>query len=292
MIKSMTGFGRCEWEQDGFSVRAELKSVNHRYLDLSVRLPRMYSYLETRVRDLMKTCLHRGKADLFLSIERTDGAVKTVSFNAAYGESYYAALQEMKERFSLPGEITVELMAANPELFSSQEQEEEEERVWDVLKPCLEQLMERFSQMRQAEGERLQADLTAKMEGVARLVERIKQLEPEATRLYEQRLQQKITEALEGAEPDPQRLLTEVAVFSDKAAIDEELVRLGSHMQSFSKTLSAGGVVGKKLDFIMQEMNREINTIGSKANHLEISAIVIDVKSEFEKIREQIQNLE
>lgn len=292
MIKSMTGYSRWEQETDGFCIRAELKSVNHRYLDLSVRLPRMYSFLEDRVRELVKIYLSRGKADLFISIEREKGDGKTVTLNTAYAESYLAALRQLKETFSLPGELTLELAARNGDLFSSEEKEEDGDQVWTVLKACLEHLMNGFLQMRQNEGERLKADLEAKMAGVAEMVEEIKKREPEATRQYEQRLQQRIQEALEAAEPDPQRLLTEVAIFSEKTAIDEELVRLDSHMQSFSKTLATGGAVGKKLDFIMQEMNREINTIGSKANNLEISKIVIDVKSEFEKIREQIQNIE
>lgn len=292
MIKSMTGYGRWEQEADGFRIRTELKSVNHRYLDLSVRLPRMYSYLEDRVRELIKSYLYRGKADLFINIERKNGEGRQVLLNTAYAQSYVQALRQLKEDFSLAGDVTVDMAARNSELFSSEEEEEDEERIWGILKPCLEQLMEGFLQMRRNEGECLKADLEEKLAGVEGLIGEIKQREPEATLQYEQRLRQKIEDALAAVEPDPQRILTEVAIFSEKTAIDEELVRLDSHMRSFSNTLNAGGGVGKKLDFIMQEMNREINTIGSKANNLEISKIVIDVKSEFEKIREQIQNIE
>ncbi len=292
MIKSMTGFSRWEQEADGFRIRTELKSVNHRYLDLSVRLPRLYSYLEDKVRDLIKKYLNRGKADLFISIEREAGDGKQVLLNEGYAQSYIAALTKLKETFSLAGEVSMEVAARNPELFVSEEAEEDEEKIWELLSSCLEQMLEGFLKMREREGECLKADLEEKLAGVKGLVAEIKRREPEATEQYEQRLRQKIEEALASAEPDPQRLLTEVAIFSEKTAIDEELVRLDSHMQSFSDTLQAGGVVGKKLDFIMQEMNREINTIGSKANNLEISKIVIDVKSEFEKIREQIQNIE
>ena len=292
MIKSMTGFSRWEQEADGFRIRTELKSVNHRYLDLSVRLPRLYSYLEDKVRDLIKQYLNRGKADLFISIERETGDGKQVLLNEGYAQSYIAALTKLKETFSLSGEVSLSIAARNPELFVSEESEEDEEKVWNLLSSCLKQMLEGFLKMRQTEGECLKADLEEKLSGVKKLVGEIKRREPEATEQYEQRLRQKIEEALSAAEPDPQRLLTEVAIFSEKTAIDEELVRLESHMQSFSHTLQTGGAVGKKLDFIMQEMNREINTIGSKANNLEISKIVIDVKSEFEKIREQIQNIE
>ncbi len=292
MIKSMTGFSRWEQEADGFRIRTELKSVNHRYLDLSVRLPRFYSYLEDKVRDLIKQYLNRGKADLFISIERQDGDGKQVLLNEGYAQSYIAALTKLKETFSLAGEVSLGVAARNPELFVSEESEEDEEKVWKLLSSCLEQMLEGFLKMRQTEGECLKADLEEKLSGVKELVAEIKRREPEATEQYEKRLRQKIEDALAAAEPDPQRLLTEVAIFSEKTAIDEELVRLDSHMQSFSDTLHTGGAVGKKLDFIMQEMNREINTIGSKANNLEISKIVIDVKSEFEKIREQIQNIE
>lgn len=292
MIKSMTGFSRWEQESDGFRIRTELKSVNHRYLDLSVRLPRLYSYLEDKVRDVIKTHLSRGKADLFISIEREAGDAKQVKLNEGYAQSYLAALTQLKETFSLGGDVTVEVAARNPELFVSEETEEDEEKIWQLLSSCLEQMMDGFLSMRQKEGECLKRDLEEKLEGVKSLVAEIKRREPEATEQYEQRLRQKIEEALSATEIDPQRLLTEVAIFSEKTAIDEELVRLDSHMKSFSDTLHAGGAVGKKLDFIMQEMNREINTIGSKANNLEISKIVIDVKSEFEKIREQIQNIE
>ena len=292
MIKSMTGYNRWEQETDAFFIRSELKSVNHRYLDLSIRLPRMYSFLEDRVRELVKKYINRGKADLVINIERQKGEGKTVALNTAYAESYIAALNQLKKTFSIQGEITMDLVSNNMELFSLEEEEEDGETVWAVLKPCLEQLMDGFLQMRCSEGECLKSDLEEKMAGVKTIVEEIKRREPEATLQYEQRLRQRIVEALESAEPDPQRLLTEVAIFSEKTAIDEELVRLDSHMQSFAKTLNTGGAVGKKLDFIMQEMNREINTIGSKANHLDISKMVIDVKSEFEKIREQSQNIE
>ncbi len=292
MIKSMTGFSRWEQEADGFRIRTELKSVNHRYLDLSVRLPRLYSYLEDKVRDLIKKYLNRGKADLFISIERETGDGKQVLLNEEYAQSYIAALTKLKETFSLAGEVSLSVAARNHELFVSEETEEDEEKIWELLSSCLEQMLEGFLKMRQTEGECLKADLEEKLSGVKELVGEIKRREPEATEQYEKRLRQKIEEALSAAEPDPQRLLTEVAIFSEKTAIDEELVRLDSHMKSFSDTLHAGGAVGKKLDFIMQEMNREINTIGSKANNLEISKIVIDVKSEFEKIREQIQNIE
>lgn len=292
MIKSMTGFSRWEQETDGFRIRTELKSVNHRYLDLSVRMPRLYSYLEDRVRGLMKQYLYRGKADLFISIERVSGCGKRILLDEAYAESYVEALKKLKQTFSLSGEVSLEMVARNSDLFDSEEPEEDEEQVWKLLSACLERMMEGFLSMRRQEGECLKADLTGKMEGVKTLIAEIKSREPEATEQYEQRLRKKIEEALSAAEPDPQRLLTEVAIFSEKTAIDEELVRLDSHLQSFSVALETGGAVGKKLDFIMQEMNREINTIGSKANNLEISRIVVEVKSEFEKIREQIQNIE
>lgn len=288
----MTGYGRCEKEINGYRINIELKSVNNRFTDFSIKLPRYYNFLEDFVREYLKGYISRGKVDVFIRIEKIDGGESLVTLNRAYAESYIAALRELRDSFELSDDISAMTVARNADVFSFERAEEDEELLKNSVKEVLDEVMEAYVGMRKREGERLKRDIEAKLEVISAKVEIIERIEPDVVREYRENLEQKITDLLGNADFDRSRVLTEVAVFADKAAIDEETVRLKSHIKEFSKTLEASAPVGKKLDFILQEMNREINTTGSKANNIEISKIVIDVKSELEKIREQIQNIE
>lgn len=288
----MTGYGRCEKEINGYRINIELKSVNNRFTDFSIKLPRYYNFLEDFVREYLKGYISRGKVDVFIRIEKIDGGESLVTLNRAYAESYIAALRELRDSFELSDDISAMTVARNADVFSFERAEEDEELIKNSVKEVLDEVMEAYVGMRKREGGRLKRDIEAKLEVISAKVEIIERIEPDVVREYRENLEQKITDLLGNADFDRSRVLTEVAVFADKAAIDEETVRLKSHIKEFSKTLEASAPVGKKLDFILQEMNREINTTGSKANNIEISKIVIDVKSELEKIREQIQNIE
>lgn len=292
MLQSMTGYGRYEKEVGGYRINIELKSVNNRFADFSIKLPRYYNFLEDFVREYLKKYISRGKIDVFLRIDKIDGGESLVSLNRAYAESYIAALMELRDEFSVRDDISVSSVARNSDVFCFERAEEDEELLKNSVKEVLDEVMEAYIGMRRREGERLKHDIETKLEAVSAKVAIIEKIEPDVVREYRENLEQKITELLGNAEFDRSRVLTEVAVFADKAAIDEETVRLKSHIKEFFNTLQSDGPVGKKLDFILQEMNREINTTGSKANNIEISKIVIDVKSELEKIREQIQNIE
>lgn len=292
MLQSMTGYGRCEKEINGYRINIELKSVNNRFTDFSIKLPRYYNFLEDFVREYLKGYISRGKVDVFIRIEKIDGGESLVTLNRAYAESYIAALRELRDSFSLSDDISVMTVARNADVFSFERAEEDEELLKNSVKEVLDEVMEAYVGMRKREGERLKHDIETKLEGISAKVAVVEKIEPDVVREYCENLEQKITDLLGNADFDRSRVLTEVAVFADKAAIDEETVRLKSHIKEFSKTLEASAPVGKKLDFILQEMNREINTTGSKANNIKISKIVIDVKSELEKIREQIQNIE
>ncbi len=292
MLQSMTGYGRCEKEINGYRINIELKSVNNRFTDFSIKLPRYYNFLEDFVREYLKGYISRGKVDVFIRIEKIDGGESLVTLNRAYAESYIAALRELRDSFELSDDISAMTVARNADVFSFERAEEDEELLKNSVKEVLDEVMEAYVGMRKREGERLKRDIEAKLDVISAKVEIIERIEPDVVREYRENLEQKITDLLGNADFDRSRVLTEVAVFADKAAIDEETVRLKSHIKEFSKTLEASAPVGKKLDFILQEMNREINTTGSKANNIEISKIVIDVKSELEKIREQIQNIE
>lgn len=291
-MRSMTGYGRCEREIDQFHVRIELKSVNHRYADFTIKTPRAYLYLEDGVREFLKQHICRGKVDVFLSIESVGEADRAITVNEAVAADYVGALQQLRDQYGLRDDISVATVARYSDVFRVAPVEQEQERIQAVIQTVLQELMTDYIQMSEQEGERLRVDLTDKLGQLADLAAQIEALVPQSVADYQQRLRDKIQELLGNTAMDEGRLLTEVALFADKTAIDEELVRLNSHRKAFAKALEEEGPVGKKLDFIVQEMNREINTIGSKGNNLEISRLVIEGKSLLEKIREQIQNLE
>ena len=292
MIQSMTGYGRCEKEINGYRISIELKSVNNRYADITVKLPRFYSYLEEFVKDYVKKYINRGKVDVYIRIEKIDEADNTVSVNHVFAKEYIAALSELKKTYGLAEKISLSHVANHSDVFSFERKEEDEEIVKKSVVSVLEDALSGYIKMRTDEGARLKADIEGKLEFIKSKVSEIEKIQPDVVSEHQKRLEEKITALLGDVEIDRSRVLTEVAIFADKAAVDEEMVRLGSHIKEFYETLKLSGPVGKKLDFMLQEMNREINTTGSKANDIGISKIVIDVKCELEKIREQIQNIE
>ncbi len=292
MLQSMTGYGRCEKEIGGFRISIELKSVNNRYADFSIKLPKFYTFLEEFIREYLKKFISRGKVDVFVRIDKVGEADTEATVNHQFAKSYINALYDLRDTYKLSDDISVSAVARNSDVISFDRVEEDEEALKANVLDVLSCVMDSYVKMRSEEGARLKADIISKLEYIGGEVEKIEGLEPEVTANYQKRLEEKIADLLENADIDKQRLLTEVAIFADKSAVDEEMVRLKSHIKAFKSALDTKGAVGKKMDFLLQEMNREINTTGSKANDIRISEIVINVKCELEKIREQIQNIE
>ncbi|MBO4265220.1 MAG: YicC family protein [Clostridia bacterium] len=295
MINSMTAFGRAKHVFETKTLTVEIKSVNNRYLDLTVKLPRSLSYLEEKVRSFISDAgIVRGKVDIFVNLDIAASSDTKFTLDEGAAESYIEALKILRDKFNLPDDISTMRVAARSDLFVCQKPDEDAERDWDELKTAIAEALDEFKKMRANEGERLKNDLLQKKNALAAMVPKIESLCEQSIKVYHDRLHEKLVAVLADnkIEPDEQRILTECAIFADKVAIDEETVRLKSHFESFDGIFAEGGAVGRKLDFLIQEMNREVNTIGSKSNSVEITKIVIAAKSEIEKIREQIQNLE
>lgn len=292
MIKSMTGFGRGECAGNSRKFTVEIKAVNHRYLDVNVKMPKSLTYFETAVRGELKNYVSRGKVDVFISQEILTEKTVAVRYNAQIAGEYLKYLRLMGEEFGLEDDVMISSLAKFPEIFSLEESGTDEEELWMELRSAVAEAAERFVESRTLEGGHLKEDLLEKLAGMERQLNLIENRSPQVIAEYRRRLEEKARELLSDVEPDEGRLLTEVMVFADKACVDEETVRLRSHMATMKETLQGGGAVGRKLDFIAQEMNREANTILSKANDLETSACAIELKTEIEKVREQIQNIE
>ena len=292
MIKSMTGFGRSENANGTLKFVVEVKSVNHRYLDASVRIPKEYAYLDTSVRAELKKYLRRGKVDVFVSYEVIGEAQYNLQINEHLAQEYVQAYSRLAELFDLKNDFTVSRLGLQPEIFKLQESSVDEDAVWEALRGALDRALEMLVETRIREGDSLQADLLTKLEHMLTNVDAVEQRYPGIIREYEDRLKEKVRELLDNNQIDESRIAAEVVLFADKLATDEETVRLRSHIQTMIKELKEGDDIGRKLDFIAQEMNREANTILSKANDLETSNIAIDLKTEIEKIREQVQNIE
>lgn len=292
MIKSMTGFGRCEMEEDGRKFMVEMKAVNHRYLDENIKMPKKLNFFEASIRNLMKEYAQRGKVDIFITFEDYTEENVTIKYNHDVAAEYLSYLKQMKEEFGLEDDIRASTLSRYPEVFTMEEQPIDEEKLWGLLEKTLRGAAEAFVEARQREGENLKNDLIGKLDGMLKVVDEIAARSPEIVREYQVKLQTKIKEMLSDVQIDEGRLLTEVTIFADKVCVDEEIVRLRSHIETTKKTLMDGGSVGRKLDFIAQEMNREANTILSKVNDLDLSAYGIELKTEIEKVREQIQNIE
>ena len=292
MIKSMTGFGRCEVAETERKITVEMKSVNHRYLDVSMKMPKKLNFFEASIRGLLKEYIQRGKVDLFISYEDFTESGGTVRYNREIAAEYLKYLKRMEADFSLKNDVSVSALARFPEVFSMEEADLDEEGIWKTLEKALRGAAEALMRTRISEGEVLKNDLIAKLDGMLEHVSFIEARAPQIVTEYRQNLEAKVKELLADAQVDENRLVMEVTIFADKVCVDEELVRLRSHIETTRKTLLEGGSVGRKLDFIAQEMNREANTILSKTGDLETSNHAIELKTEIEKVREQIQNIE
>ena len=292
MIKSMTGFGRCEIEEDNRKITVEIKSVNHRYLDVNVKLPKKLSFFESAVRNLIKEYIQRGKVDIFITCEDFNAANFSLKYNEELAGEYLKYLQQMAEHFQLENDIRVSTLSRYPDVFIMEEQDNDEEELWALLEKTLRNACEAFVETREKEGENLKTDLLNKLDEMIGYVDFIEDRSPIVMKEYRERLETKVKEILEDKQMDDARIATEVTIFADKICVDEETVRLKSHIEAMKAALTGGGTVGRKLDFIAQEMNREANTILSKASDLAISDTGINLKTDIEKVREQIQNIE
>lgn len=295
MIKSMTAFGRAVEQADGKDITIEIKSVNSRYFDCSIRISRIYNHLEEKIRSYIQTNgISRGKVDVSVSVNIVECIGNVIVLDTAYAESYIKALQTLRDTFSLHDDISVMRVASNRDIFNVKKPEEDVEKDWLILKPILDEALKNFTEMRSREGNNLYYDLLKKKENLVLLSAKIKDLAEENTIQYRQKLEERLKQTLDNYDIviDEARILTECAIFADKIAIDEELVRLASHFKAYDEMLESNDPVGRKIDFLLQEINREINTTGSKCNDAKIAHLVVEMKSELEKIREQIQNIE
>jgi len=293
----MTGYGRSEYISSNRRFKIEIKSVNHRYGDITIKLPRFLNAFEDNVRKRVASVIHRGKADVFIYFESYSAKDVSIKANAAFAHAYFDALKNLSSEFGLKDEITLPMLASHTEMFTV-EKDSYDETAWaeltETLNHALDDALASFNGMREAEGAALRSDILIKRESVRALVNRIKERAPEIAEEYSRRLRAKITEAFSGTGhvPDEGRLLTEIALFADKAGIDEEITRLESHLSQLGSILEAPEQAGRKLDFLVQELNREANTIGAKSNDAALTGFVVEMKSEIEKIREQVQNIE
>jgi len=292
MIKSMTGFGRYENTNDKRKFTVELKSVNHRYLDTNIKMPKKLNFFESSIRNLLKEYIERGKVDIFITYEDYSEDNFSVKYNPTLAEEYLKHLKDMSEQFDLDFDIRVSTLSRYPEVLTMEEQGIDEKELWADLEGALRGACEQFVESRIREGENLKKDLCDKLDTMIGYVDFIEEKYPIIMKDYRTRLEDKIRELLGDRQLDEGRIATEITIYADKICVDEETVRLRSHIQSVKDTLNKGGGCGRKLDFIAQEMNREANTILSKANNLEISDIGINLKTDIEKVREQIQNIE
>ena len=292
MIKSMTGFGRCEITDGDRKFTVELKGVNHRYLDVNIRMPKKLNFFESAIRNLLKQYAQRGKVDIFISYEDLSESQVSLKYNPTLAQEYLTYFKEMKETFELDYDIRVSTLSRCPEVLTMEEQVEDEEALWKGLEKALKGAFEQFRDTRIVEGENLKTDIISKLNEMLELVGQVEKRSPAIVAEYRAKLEAKVQELLGDAQIDEGRLATEVVIFADKICTDEETVRLRSHIEHMKSTLEAAEGIGRKLDFIAQEMNREANTILSKANDLETSNYAIDLKTGIEKVREQIQNIE
>lgn len=292
MIKSMTGFGRCEITEGERKYTIEMKSVNHRYLDVNIKMPKKLSFFESSIRNELKNYIQRGKIDIFITYEDFSESNVCIKYNKDIATEYMGYLRSMSEDFGLDNDIRVSTLSRYPEVFSMEEQTLDEEEIWNGLVKAVRGAAEGFVETRIREGKNLADDLIAKLDGMLEHVSFIEERSPQIIDEYRRRLTDKVREMLGDATVDETRILTEITIYADKVCVDEELVRLRSHIEAMKQSLIEGGSIGRKLDFIAQEMNREANTILSKSSDLEISNRAIELKTEIEKVREQIQNIE
>lgn len=292
MIKSMTGFGRAQETVDGMTVTVELKSVNHRYFEFTAKVPRTYGFLEEKLKSFLNARVSRGKMECYVSIENLEESDMEVVVNPSLAKGYVDALRTLSETLGLKEDYSAISIAKFPDVLTLRKAPADEEKIWNAVQKVTELAVERFVTMRETEGEKLRADILSKADTILEHVAFVESRSPQTVREYHEKLRQRMEELLENTQVDEQRLLTEAAIFADKVAVDEETVRLRSHISQLREFLNANEPIGRKLDFLVQEMNRESNTIGSKAQDVEIAKRVIAIKAEVEKIREQVQNIE
>ena len=292
MVKSMTGYGRAEETFNGCTITVELRSVNNRYLDCNVRIPRLCLFAEEAIKSRVQSSISRGKVDVFVTLDSAGAERVQVSVNRPVADGYYAALKQLAEDYGLSDDISVALLSRFPEVLLAEKAEEDVEQMARDICSVLDRALADFDEMRAREGERLKADILSRAAAIEAKVALVEARSPQTVAEHRAKLEARMNEVLANTQLDPARILTEAAIFADKVAVDEETVRLRSHTEQLREMLSKGGATGRKLDFLIQEFNREANTIGSKCSDLEISSHVVDIKAEIEKIREQVQNIE
>lgn len=292
MIRSMTGYGRAEVLVNGRNILVEIRSVNHRYFEFSCRSPRAYGFLESRLKTYLQGKLSRGKVDVNVSIQTVEGSSASVQVNRELAASYVQALRALEEPLGLRDDLSLSVISRFSDIFTVNKETEDEDAIWADVLQAADEATGRFVQMRETEGAKMKEDVESRLDFILQAVEQVEARSPKTVEEYRARLYNKMSEVLGNTQIDEQRILTEAALYAEKIAVSEETVRLRSHVGQFRAILAQGGPVGRKLDFLIQECNRETNTIGSKAQDIEIARIVVDIKSEIEKIREQIQNIE
>ena len=292
MTKSMTGYGRASETIDGMAITVEIKSVNHRYFEFSSRTPRSYGFLDEKLKSYIQSRVSRGKVECYVQIDSLEEAQVEVLLNASMAQGYLQAFRELSERFGVENDVSVSTLARYSDLFSLHKAPADEEKIWNAVQTVAQEATDRFVEMRLREGEKLTADILSRADTILEHVAFIEQRSPETVREYNEKLLSRMQTILESTQIDKQRILLEAAIYADKVAVAEETVRLRSHIDQLREFFASHEAVGRKLDFLVQEINREANTIGSKAQDVEIARRVIDIKAEVEKIREQIQNIE
>ena len=292
MIKSMTGFGRGHKVLNGRDITVEIRAVNHRYYEFSARLPRSLGYIEDKLKSMLQGRINRGKVEVSVLVCNVAAADEKITINKEIVRDYVEALRSVKDEFSLQDDLSLSNILRIPDAFTVVKEETDEEQLWEDIKSAAEEALEHFIAMREAEGERMKQDVMSRLDRIEEWVGTVEQRSPMIVEEYRRKLYDKMCEVLESTSIDENRILMEAGIFSEKTAVDEETVRLRSHIAQFRTMLESGEPVGRKLDFLVQEMNRETNTIGSKVQDIEVTRIVVDQKSEIEKIREQIQNIE
>ncbi|MDD6097138.1 MAG: YicC family protein [Oscillospiraceae bacterium] len=292
MLRSMTGYGRSQKILNGRDILVEIRSVNHRYYEYSSRIPRSYSYIDEKLKALLKSGISRGKVEASVTINNIEGRDIVIGINKSAAEGYIAALRSVSDELGLKDDLKLSNLIKLPDIFTVQKAPDNEEQLWEDVSLVASEALEAFISMRCSEGERLKADVLEKAANIEKSICEVERLSPVTVENYRNKLRSKLEEILESRDIDEQRILTEAAVFAEKIAVDEETVRLRSHIAQLRTMLDSAEAVGRKLDFLVQEMNREVNTIGSKAQDLNVARVVVDMKAEIEKIREQIQNIE
>ena len=292
MIRSMTGFGRGQEIVDGWSIVVEVKSVNHRYFEYASRLPRGYAFLDDKLKSLLQQRISRGKVDVYVQIQSIETAGSEVVVDHGLAESYLKALRELNERYGLRDDVSASVLSRYPDVLTVRQAQVDEDAVWSAVSQVAEIALSRFVAMRELEGARMREDVLSRADTIRKAVAVVEQRSPETVRAHMEKVESRIRDLLAGVPVDEARLLNEAAIFADKVAVAEETVRLCSHLDQLEQLLSSDEAIGRKLDFLVQEINRETNTIGSKCSDLALTRIVVDIKAEIEKIREQIQNIE